>query len=93
MLGTISMFSSAVKIKKIGNPKLIIKLNLLVLKFSQGKHPMIALTIIHDEKSTIGTSKISNLYFTGASTSSGTGLPMVTISGKITADRIENDLH
>ena len=38
-------------------------------------------------------SKISNLYFTGASTSPGTGLPMVTISGKLTADRIENDLR
>ena len=31
---------------------------------------------------------ISGLYYTGASTTPGTGLPMVLLSGKLTADRI-----
>lgn len=32
----------------------------------------------------------SNLFYTGASTIPGTGLPMVVISSKLTSDRIEN---
>lgn len=32
------------------------------------------------------------LYFTGASTNPGTGLPMVTISGKLTAERVIKDV-
>ncbi|MGQ9634522.1 MAG: phytoene desaturase family protein [Bryobacteraceae bacterium] len=34
--------------------------------------------------------KIRGLYFTGASTTPGTGLPMVTLSGKLTAERIQS---
>ena len=32
------------------------------------------------------------LYYTGASTNPGTGLPMVAISGKLTAERIIKDV-
>jgi phytoene desaturase len=41
--------------------------------------------------------EIDGLYFVGASTTPGTGMPMVTIGGKLTAQRIEsrvnNDVH
>jgi phytoene desaturase len=36
--------------------------------------------------------KLSNLYYVGASTTPGTGLPMVIISSKLVMERIENDL-
>jgi len=35
---------------------------------------------------------IKGLYFVGASTNPGTGLPMVTISGKLVSERIKNDI-
>lgn len=35
--------------------------------------------------------KLSNLYFVGASTTPGTGLPMVIISSKLVMERIQND--
>lgn len=35
--------------------------------------------------------KLSNLYYVGASTTPGTGLPMVIISSKLVMERIEND--
>jgi len=35
--------------------------------------------------------KLSNLYYVGASTTPGTGLPMVIISSKLVTERIEND--
>ena len=35
--------------------------------------------------------KFSNLYYVGASTTPGTGLPMVIISSKLVMERIEND--
>ena len=35
--------------------------------------------------------KFSNLYYVGASTTPGTGLPMVVISSKLVMERIEND--
>jgi len=35
--------------------------------------------------------KFSNLYYVGASTTPGTGLPMVVISSKLIMERIEND--
>jgi phytoene desaturase len=35
--------------------------------------------------------KFSNLYYVGASTTPGTGLPMVVISSKLVAERIKND--
>lgn len=35
--------------------------------------------------------KFSNLYYVGASTTPGTGLPMVIISSKLVTERIEND--
>ena len=35
--------------------------------------------------------KLSNLYYVGASTTPGTGLPMVVISSKLIMERIEND--
>ena len=37
-------------------------------------------------------SSYKGLYYVGASTTPGTGLPMVTLSGKLVSDRIENDL-
>ena len=37
-------------------------------------------------------SNYKGLYYVGASTTPGTGLPMVTLSGKLVSDRIENDL-
>ena len=37
--------------------------------------------------------KLSNLYYVGASTTPGTGLPMVIISSKLVMERIENDLR
>ncbi len=37
--------------------------------------------------------EIEGLYYTGASTHPGTGLPMVTISGKLTAERILSDVR
>lgn len=36
---------------------------------------------------------IQGLFFTGASTTPGTGLPMTVISGKMTAERIEKHVH
>jgi len=38
-------------------------------------------------------SDIQGLFFTGASTTPGTGLPMTVISGKMTAERIEEYVH
>ena len=35
--------------------------------------------------------KLSNLYYVGASTTPGTGLPMVIISSKLVTERIDND--
>ena len=35
--------------------------------------------------------KLSNLYYVGASTTPGTGLPMVIISSKLVMERIQND--
>ncbi len=35
----------------------------------------------------------SNLYYVGASTTPGTGLPMVIISSKLVTERIENERH
>ena len=35
--------------------------------------------------------KFSNLYYVGASTTPGTGLPMVIISSKLVMERIEYD--
>jgi phytoene desaturase len=35
--------------------------------------------------------KFNNLYYVGASTTPGTGLPMVVISSKLVMERIEND--
>jgi phytoene desaturase len=35
--------------------------------------------------------KLSNFYYVGASTTPGTGLPMVIISSKLVMERIEND--
>ena len=35
---------------------------------------------------------IKGLYFVGASTNPGTGLPMVTLSGKLASERIINDI-
>src|SRR5262245_66423533 len=35
------------------------------------------------------SSEIDGLYYAGASVTPGTGMPMVTISGKLTAQRIE----
>ena len=37
--------------------------------------------------------KLSNLYYVGASTTPGTGLPMVIISSKLVTERIENDFR
>jgi phytoene desaturase len=37
--------------------------------------------------------KFSNLYYVGASTTPGTGLPMVVISSKLVTERIENDFR
>ena len=37
-------------------------------------------------------SNIKGLYFVGASTNPGTGLPMVTISGKLVSERIISDI-
>ena len=37
--------------------------------------------------------KFSNLYYVGASTTPGTGLPMVIISSKLVTERIENDFR
>jgi phytoene desaturase len=34
--------------------------------------------------------EIAGLYYTGAGTTPGTGMPMVTLSGKMTAERIES---
>ena len=38
------------------------------------------------------SNKITGLYYVGASTTPGTGLPMVTLSGKLVSDRINHDL-
>ena len=35
--------------------------------------------------------KLSNLYYVGASTTPGTGLPMVVISSKLITERINHD--
>ena len=37
--------------------------------------------------------KFKNLYYVGASTTPGTGLPMVVISSKLVTERITNELH
>jgi phytoene desaturase len=37
--------------------------------------------------------KLANLYYVGASTTPGTGLPMVIISSKLVTERIENDIR
>ncbi len=37
--------------------------------------------------------ELSNLYYVGASTTPGTGLPMVIISSKLVTERIKNDRH
>jgi phytoene desaturase len=37
--------------------------------------------------------EIEGLYYTGASTTPGTGLPMVVLGGKMTAERIEARVH
>jgi diapolycopene oxygenase len=36
---------------------------------------------------------LSNLYFVGGSTHPGGGVPMVTLSGQLTADLIKKDLN
>ena len=36
---------------------------------------------------------VKDLYFVGASTTPGTGMPMVVLGGKMTADRIEAHVH
>ena len=38
------------------------------------------------------SNKVKGLYYVGASTTPGTGLPMVTLSGKLVSDRINHDL-
>ena len=37
------------------------------------------------------SNKVKGLYHVGASTTPGTGLPMVTLSGKLVSDRISHD--
>ena len=38
------------------------------------------------------SSKVNGLYYVGASTTPGTGLPMVTLSGKLVSERILSDI-
>jgi phytoene dehydrogenase-like protein len=38
-------------------------------------------------------SRYDNLYFTGASTHPGTGMPTAMVSGRLSARRILDDLH
>lgn len=39
------------------------------------------------------SSEISGLYYAGASTTPGTGMPMVVLSGQLVAERITNSVH
>lgn len=39
------------------------------------------------------SSEVEGLYYVGASTTPGTGMPMVVLSGRLTAERIESRVH
>jgi phytoene desaturase len=39
------------------------------------------------------SSEVEGLYYVGASTTPGTGMPMVVLGGKLTAERIESRVH